>query len=246
MKKLKMLLLGCMIFIGIPNVVSAQSVENISQENVISETEKYYKTVVIDNLSDNRNYTVEVTKDEYENNNDSEIIPYGSGNIETTYKKMTTTISESNSGFKYQVKLTWKNFPKVRSFDIIAIGFNPSVKPSSGIYFTQNYCYTDGECNTSQTHTPQIFERGAGTSFKLPSGDLSSLSSTMYFYVEKNVDATILRQSAYGDYSHATTSVSFEESKKYIVSVSGIGLDSSLINSFDEISCAEATWSGSW
>ncbi len=243
MKKIISMILLCSMFLS-PMFVSAETVKE-EQEEVVAQSDKYFKTITSSNLS--KEYTVEVSKEEYDNFNES-ISPCVSGSVETAYKRLSTTIIKNGESYKFQVKLTWKNFPKVRNFDIIGIGFIPSVRAGTSIYFKQEYCYSSGECKTSTTYTPKTFSSGVGANFKLPSGSLKSLSQTLYFYVYKNVDATINTLYAYGDYSHNVSSnVTFEQSKNYTVSPAGIVLDNSLYNSYDEISTSDATLSGlSW
>ena len=83
--------------------------------------------------------------------------------------------------------------------------------------------------------------------FYLPSGSLSSLKQTLEVEVEKtNSSSTIVEQVAVGDYSHATSSISYSNAKKFYVDVGGINLDSSIEGYYDSISAARATWTGTW
>lgn len=68
----------------------------------------------------------------------------------------------------------------------------------------------------------------------------------MYFDVQKNTSSTIITQYAYGDYAHATKSVSLSKASDYMVTTGGINHSSDSITYYDEISTARATWSGSW
>ena len=51
---------------------------------------------------------------------------------------------------------------------------------------------------------------------------------------------------AYGDYSHATKSISGGSAQGFYVDAGGIDLDESIVSYYDTISKATATWSGSW
>ena len=245
MKK-NMFLILIVILIG-PSFVKANN-DNIYK--VVSFAEKYYKTVYYSSndystMSINPGLyfkTEEISKEEYDHN-----VMVNAASIETTYKKLTTYILKSGDYYRYKVVLSWKNFPKIRSYDIIGIGFYPSVKiKGTTLFFTQEYCKKSEGCKTSTTHNPQKFSSGAGTSFKLPEGDLTSLTQTFYFNVDKNTDATIVKQSAAGDYAHAIKTVSISQAKNYTVNSLGISVVGTNANNFDGIDSATAIWTGKW
>ena len=75
---------------------------------------------------------------------------------------------------------------------------------------------------------------------------LKSLSQKLYFDVaKKSNSSTIVSQVAVADYAHASKSISFSNSKKYTVGLSGIVLNG--INTYySNMNYAKATWSGSW
>lgn len=248
MKKIFFTLLTVFSIMLIPNVALAQ--ESFTGElEKLSETVKYYKTTESSNVqmfgmnSSNNGYTVEISKEEYDNATSADSI---TASVETNYKKMTTTIYQNGSYYRYQTNLEWKTMPKNRSYDIIAIGINPSVSIVSSISFNQYYCFTNGECKNNSAHYGKTTSNGGGASFKIPSGDLTTLNSTIYFDVKKNVSATILRQDAYGDYSHATSSVSSSQSQNYSINSLGINLNSAITSLYDSIPVAQATWNGNW
>ncbi len=226
---------------------------------VVSKEEKYYKTVTPNNntayalknigsLSNNNDlgYTVEITKEEYDNYDESRNQPYTSSSIETSLKKLTTYILTNGSYYRYKAVLNWKSFPKVRSYDTIAIGHYASVEKRGSIFFSQTYCDLNNDCRTIQAYYPQSFPAGSAATFKVPSGDLSSLSQTIYFDVQKSVDATVISQKAAGDYAHAVKTVTVAQAKNFSVSTLGINFKSSSVNLYDEISPATALWKGNW
>ncbi len=250
MKRKILLLLGLIL---IPNMTFAKSIEENSLQK-LTETTKYYKTVTkndgISNISSNGNnnstQTYEISKDEYDK---ADLITNGlngSGTTETTYKKLTTTIFSNNSKYRYMTELVWKTMPSVRSYDVIAIGHLSNVTYYSSRYFSQYYCKTDGECRTLTTYYPQNYSTGIGATFKVPDGNLSTLKQTLYFDVSKNTAGTINYQAAYGDYAHSTQTVSLSQAQNYSVTTSGIVFNNSVVNYFDNISPAVATWNGSW
>ena len=143
-------------------------------------------------------YTEEITKEEYDNSNYST----QSTSIETTYKKLTTTISQKGSYYHYDVQLNWKNMPKVRSYDIISLSFYESVTPFN-ISFRQKYCESISSCTTETNYTQHLESDGVSAIFKLPSSTtINSLSSNLSFDVRKTTSATVLKQRLVGDYAH--------------------------------------------
>lgn len=249
MKKVYFLLMMLFIF-----PVSIFALENDSEE-IVSTTEKYYRTTTLMGSTqyyslDDNNYfthTEEITKEEYDAYHDNKITPQAVGTVETNYKKLKTTITKKNSYYRYTATLEWKNFPKVRSYDTIAIGHYASVKIKGSVIFEQEYCDANGNCKTLTSYQPQTFSTGSSASFKLPTGDLTSLSQTLYFDVEKAVtDAKVVKQNASGDYAHAVKSTNLMSAISHTVSTSGISYIDSCKNYFDDISVATATWEGSW
>ena len=246
----------------VPSVVGAQEreIREVTDESkILAQETKYYKTVTrVNNVAltfDSKNgestpssYTVEVSEEEFNNaSQEDQILPRDYGYIETTYKKMTTSIAEDYGEFQYKNILEWKTMPSVRSYDIIGIGHHSTVRKCSGLLFYQDYCESGGSCGTNYINTPQSFNNGEGTSFLLKSGNLSSLKVTIFYNVEKNTSATINTLHAYGDYAHATTTVSDTASQDYVVSVGGLNLGSSITASYDYMQSAHATVYGlSW
>lgn len=244
MKKFYLILLGLLLCVPISSVsAKAQQEASEVEEEVVAETVKYYKTYS-NLLSDTADtYTVEVNENEY--NIGDQISTYDNS-IETTYKKMVTSISKNGSYYRYKVVLTWKNMPSTRSYDIIGIGYPASVYQTGIITFQQYSCTTSGNCTTTTTNMKDRFVNGVGAVFALPTGSLSTLTETLYFDVTKNTTSTIYRQAAYGDYAHATKTITSGLAQMYEVDCSGIILESSNYNYYDEIGTALATWSGTW
>ncbi|HAB67499.1 MAG TPA: hypothetical protein DCE23_09050 [Firmicutes bacterium] len=242
---MKRRLLLFMVLLCFPVITLAKESENILAQEI-----KYYKTTTINKgtisvMSNSLGVnTVEISKEEYESSNSNNIMP--NTIIETEYKKMTTTISKVNSNYRYKVNLEWKNIPKIRSYDTIAIGFPSSVKPKMTPIFSEEYCNSSGCHNTSGYHYMYSGKNGVGVTFQVPSGDLKSMNQTLYVDMEKNTSSTIITQYAYGDYAHAVKSISLGSAKNYTVSTIGIKYDSSNISYYDEINYARATWNGNW
>lgn len=248
MKKTKILLVLAALII-MPCTTNAK--ENESEDfEIVSQIERYYKTVTNGspihlNVSAKTTKSYEVTKEEYESA-EQLIQTRGAASTETTYKKLTTTILSNGSVYRYKAVLNWKQIPTVRSYDTIGIGYYTSVRYNSNLNFNQTYCLTNGTCKTLTTYYPQYFSTGTSATFKVPEGSLSSLSQTIFFDVNKNTNATITSQAAYGDYSHATKNVTVAQAKNFTMGTSGILFNDGIGNYYDDIMPAVATWSGSW
>lgn len=252
-----------MMLLVLPTLVSAKELGN---EEILSETTKYYKTVTTypnnygmstysatSNSTDS--YTVEVSEDEYGAQSDdfqllnvSQTNALASSYVETTYKKLTISISKENTYYRYKTTLTWKSIPKVRSYDTIAIGFPASVKYKGTMDFTNEYCTTAGNCSTVTGYSYGYYgNNGVAATFKVPTGSLKSLKQTLATDIKKNTTATIVKQTAAGDYAHATETVSLTNAKKYTVGLAGIKHDTgAIISMYDEIDRADVTISCNW
>lgn len=243
MKK-TLLLIGIALLLPI----STKALETTNFERVAEET-KYYKVTTYKsnynllNVTFPKSITTEISKTEYENVNTT-ILPL-STSVETTYKKMTTTILSNGTKFKYDVLLTWKLIPSTRSYDIIGIGHYPSVKLSGNISFILNYRTPNG---THSSNAGTIYTGNSGTSviFKIPDGTLNSLSARLSFDVAKASDATVLTQKAFGDYAHAVKNITLNNAKNHTVNTNGIVLSNSISEYYDSISTATAVWNGRW
>jgi len=234
----------------LPTFAFASEVDVDDGFYLVSETTKYYRTEtdLSNSSSKNNSVTYEITKEEYDNADISNLRSNPTTH-ETTYKSMTSYILSNGSYYRYKNILNWKKMPSTRSYDIIGIGFLSLVKVlNNTTYFNQYYCYSDGSgCYTTYTNYPQIFTYGAGTSFALPTGSLSTLKETFYFDVTKNTTNTITVQHAYADYAHATSTISLANSKKYSVDQNiAIALNSSISSYYDSMSIADASWTGTW
>lgn len=208
------------------------------QGEVVSEKTMYLKEI--------DGETLEISEEEY---NAPGISLFGmtAGYTETGAKKMTTQIISVDSRYRYKVDLEWKSMPSVRSYDIIGIGMDTNVKMYSSIYFQQTYCYTSGICDNNKVHAYKSTSTGGGASFKLPTDKtINYLASYLYFSVQKNTSATVKTLNAYGDYSHATKTISEANARNYGLTSTGISLNSSITSYYDAIPFAKAVWTGSW
>ena len=241
---MKKILITLALLFAIPITGNALEFEEVSKE------EKYFKTTVYDsNLvrsSSNYAITEEITKEEYEAFN-PDVMPLASASTTTTYKKLTTYILTNGNYYRYKATLEWRNIPKVRSYDTIGIGHYSSVIIRGSVHFSQTYCPVNDDCRTISSYYGKTTDTGSAATFKVPSGDLESLEQTFYFDVEKrNSSTTVISQKASGDYSHAIQTVTTTQARNFNINNSGIQYNSSVIDYFDDISTASATWTGTW
>ena len=173
------------------------------------------------------------------------LLGYTEGYIQTPYKKLRTTISylSSSNRYRYKTTLDWINMPSTRSYDIIGLGMDSSVSAASGLSFKQYYTQ-GGTYYSSYSYIPKIGSVGMGASFELPSGSLTQLGSYIYYDVQKN-SGTVYTQHAYGDYAHATSSVTSSQSQSYNITTA-IFLNSGVSGYYDSMDEAIATWTGTW
>lgn len=202
---------------------------------LISQTERYYKTIT---PAYGLGYDVEVTEEEY-NNSDSNKNTQTRGYVDTTYKTITSSISQNGNKYRYNVSTLWKSMPSNRSYDIIGIGFSNPVYISSSVYFYYTYANASWQYTTStQYFNKKSVSTGGAAVYKIPSGTIKSLSASLYYDVSKNTGNTITSLSICGDYAHATGNVSVGNVADYGISINGISIGASLLGLYDATPCA--------
>ena len=113
--------------------------------------------------------------------------------------------------------------------------------------FQQNYCYSSGSCSSSNVSVLKNSTTGGAALFKLPtSSSITSMNSYIYFMVSKTSNDTLKSMYAYGDYAHAVKNTSSSNSSYYTINKTGLNLYSSIVDKYDEIPVAKATWTGTW
>lgn len=257
-------LLGFFIFILALFIISPSKTYALTNNNKINISKTQYDNLLSlgfdDNeimnmkekeFNENKNLTgkvVAVSNKYYDKDNKEIFALRGiqNGYIETYYKILRTTITQlSNGNYRYKTTLTWKIIPSTRSYDIITLGMDTSVKAASGLHFQMNYTTNNGSF-TSGTYTPKIGNIGMGATYAVPSSSsLSKLSCYIYYDVQKR-DATVTVQHARGDYAHATSTISLNLSQNYMISLAGVVLDSSIESYYDSMNESIATWTGTW
>ncbi len=252
------------IMLIIPFIVSAETNDDEFVE--VAKTVKYLKTVSVynnssvmrnANLGEMTSLTTEVTKEEYDSAPAttepvaplSEISPHYNMQTETTYKRLTTTIYNNNSYFRYVTNLYWKNIPRVRSYDIIAIGHYNDVEllNSNLIGFGQDYCVSANNCYSGAAPTDVVKQYGSAQVFHLPDESIISLEQTMAMNMKKAVTWTVEEQVAAGDYAHATSPTTAAFAAQNIgIGVGGLNLYNAIVDYYDTTPAAIAEWTGSW
>ena len=247
-----------------PLVVSAET--NEEEFVKVAEAVKYFKTTTIFNNSsvmreanqgEMSSLTTEITKEEFDNapTTTEPVDPlsgastYTYAQSETTYKRLTTTIATDGLYYRYQTNLYWKNMPKVRSYDIMGIGFYNDVEPynSSYIMFNQDYCISQYLCYTDAGGTDVVKEYGVAEVFHLPTESLVSLEQTLSFSMKKTVSWTIDEQVAAGDYAHATkATTSAFAAQNFGIGVGGLIIYNTIAEYYDTTPAAIAEWAGTW
>lgn len=210
---------------------------------LISQTTRYYKTI---SPAYGTGYDVEVSEEEYNNSGNSRT-ELTRGYVDTTYKTITSSISQNGNKYRYNVSTLWKQMPSNRSYDIIGIGFSDSVYISSSVYFSFTWANSAGSYTTStQYYNKKTLSTGGSAVYKLPTGTIKSLSAGLYYDVSKNTSSTITSLSICGDYAHATGTVSVGNVADYSISIYGINLGSSLGGYYDATPCAMEYASVNW
>ena len=155
---------------------------------------------------------------------------------------MTTTIISINDKYRYKVSLEWKIIPSNRSYDIIGIGIDNNVEIVSNLNFKQNFCYSESECSSSTVNIPQITSTGATAIFQLPTQQIISLSSYLYFDVKKISNSKSTNLNAYGNYSHSIKAVDKINNLNCSINRGGILLNNSISKNYDSMTIAKAIW----
>jgi len=248
--------------------------KNLQGEIVAQETKYYMTTITYSNSASTlsvksslplKSETIEITEEEYNNSDDLidnvSINGKSNGYVETNYKKMTTTIVKNGSNYRYKNDLVWKKMPSTRSYDIIGIGIDSTVSGiSSSKYLKQIADISDSSTKTcyyqfSSSATWKQSSSGYAATFKLISNTskktVTALETYMYFNVQKLTENTIKVINAYGSYRHAQKKVESSVSNGVSIGTGGISFEASVSTSikesYDSMSTAQATWSGiSW
>ena len=275
MNKLKFVVLIILSLFLVPNMVNAEvennnDVDPLEGIEIVSQEIKYYKVVtyydyniyetgsILNSMNNARSESFEITEAEYLNAPTSIAENYSVEEgpnrnpiyVETTYKRMVSSIGKNGSYYRYVNSLNWKIMPAVRSNDIIAIGFLSDVVPANNPIFSITYSYSGGGSGNSALTIFNTFNKGVSCTFQMPAyTNINAINMHLSVDVTKaNPSSTLTYQAAYADYSHATTATSIVVAAAchYVNQSVGIVLDSLIVNNYDTITEAGATWHGTW
>lgn len=207
------------IFIGFIsfNIAMAESTGTYTtQSGVILPKELYDELCKIYS----KNYIETISKSEFDNipiNNlkSVKINEYIEPNISTrsTYFESSAKIIKLVQNEDYITLIaSWKGIPNVKAYDVIAIRLH-NISLTGGFTFKQTW-YANGKTNVSYVGYKRVLDNGFGTSFKVQNG--SNLEFSLTFEISGS-------GKIFGSYQHAIKSTTYEESKKYTLSSSGLG-----------------------
>lgn len=190
----------------------------IGGSNVKTLTEEQYNTYEIANMTeDNHQYST------YEDNSSSNS---RATNIETTYKKLSISSVCNSSYCAITTYTEWKKLPSVRSHDVIGVRLSGTSFYDSTI----SAFLSTGTSAISPTGSKGM-SNGAGSVFKLPSGNINYITQTVKVKPQGRV---------FGSYQHAVKTVGYSVAYSFTISSAGLGdvfaWDSSYGTLYDEMS----------
>ena len=207
--------------------------------SLISRTQKYYKTVIPTYGS---SYVVEVTEEEYYNHNNNLL-----SMVETYYHTIIGTIAANGSLYRYKEIMEWNSLPQVRSFDVIAIGFDGDIHIDNIASFYNMYTdSSDNDYYSTAYFDKEYSDTGGSTTYELPSNFVGA-TAIYYFDVAKDVGAgTITELDMCADYAHSLQTVTGLQAASHYIDISGIDFSSNVYNYFSEIPCADTYANVNW
>lgn len=139
-----------------------------------------------------------------ESNYSNLIMPF-----DATHNTTNKTLKISNNGSRISLVATWKNDPKVRSYDVIGVYLD---RPSFTGNLKTSLSYSSGSYSSNEKNG---FYNGFGVSIKLPSSGSNIIISQSFSYSGSGT--------VYGSYQHAKSNVTLAQSKKYTIDRNGYG-----------------------
>lgn len=205
-------------YLMVMNQEKYETLKSLDYNTVKSDT-KYVETAYNSEL--NITTSKEITEEEY--NHAGAISTYGgTDGIETQYKRLNLTVTDSGNYSYITNTCTWKMIPSTRSFDVNAIR-------------VANYSIIDGTQDGLQQYTlngsnKYVAYSWNGTNIKKASngfGISMNIVNSTVSYLQSTISARATKGSStravYGTYVHATTDVSLATSQSYTISSSGLG-----------------------
>ncbi|WP_252505032.1 hypothetical protein [Sporosarcina sp. Marseille-Q4943] len=211
-----------------------------------TETTKYYEIsegvpgpqlFSLETSEENPNYiSTELSEEEYFKRVEaakSSIKPFSTGSAQTSYRRLTTSIQRISGDIRVHNKFVWDIIPVTRSYDTLSISIDSTFSPLAGTQHGQQLWTTTHPMqgglyggNATYTSASNAWNKqGAGYGVKMNLKDNTSTSRVvdlegyMYYKIAKNSSVVPVYINAYGNYSHAKTTVS--SSYSYSLSYGG-------------------------
>lgn len=195
----------------------------LDYSNIKTET-KYLETTTNYNLGTTTER--ELTESEYNNINEDNVysINGNTNYIETTYKKLTLSVTTPSSTIHgFTMTCNWKIAPAVRSFDVIGVRFHNYEVVGGSQNGMQTYKVNGSYKYVSYSATGtniKVLDNGFGISMNVVDDHVTELYMT--------IDASAAKTSStswgiYGSYQHAKENVSLATSKSYTIGGAGLG-----------------------
>lgn len=170
--------------------------------------------------------TTELSEEEYFKRvkdakmSDGLIKPSSTDTVETSYRRLTTSIQKIGSLIRLQNYFVWDVMPVTRSYDVLTISLDSMFSPVSGSQYGAQYWtslhplhgvhYGAAEYNpSSSTWNKQSSGYGVRMNLKddTPNEQVFELEGFMYYEITRNSSVTPTLINAYGNYSHAKQSI---------------------------------------
>ncbi len=167
-----------------------------------------------------------ISEEEYEAVKDAEINSYANDDdcYETSYKRLSGTITDVNGTFYLMSALSWKKVPYARSYDVYAFRLNHfsySGFMGNQVYIKGNDAYSI-DYNTSSAGY-KGFSNGAGVSMNLKDdSDITGFELTINSRLKFNT-SSYSQAHVYISYQHAQNDLSRAQSMGYSLDVNGLG-----------------------
>lgn len=222
------------------DMLTQEEFDKYKDSNIVSSNSKYEKETYINKELVS---VEEITEEEFNNVSEAEsnIEPYASEYIETSYKRLAATVSDGGT-WTLTGSLSWKKKPAYQSYDVFAYRFNHfNYSSFSGeqAYIINGQYYTISYDTSSAGYKAQ--SNGAGVSMNLKDGsDITGYElvvATRLSFESYNYS----KASAYVSYQHAQANVTRAQSMDYTLDITGLGNvvkfnSSTIANKYDGMS----------
>lgn len=201
--------------------MSQEEFDKLKNAELVSSDVTYQKVIT---MSDGQEITQDITKDEYDNaNNSYSTQSTMDATMGTNYKTLHASLYKVDDYYHLISTLDWKKKPATTSYDVFAFWSNNF--SYSNFIATQNY-YAPGQKGTVNYSTKSKGYRGlsngAGISMNLTDGS-NITGYTAFFSVDLRVKDSSRPTYAYISYQHAKYKLTRAQSKSYTLNIGGLG-----------------------